>query len=627
MNTSKLYLTLALIALALMGAAMACNFNIAVNGPPSAEAPAANPNETSSVETLPPPTEAQQPTDTPQPKIYQAAIYPSGSGNIPECPGGKIQWGQPAMALFYIHTSAPPRPDLFLTYSSTSAGSQTWEENLLYQGTLPGDIQVYSMYLYPWYQAMLDSQGGTAPQQAQIRIHDLHTLTGDAGAPYESNLSMLPPLTVCSNAPSSESLSVDFDMPTDLKVLQIMLRYDSARPQGTFEATICNTGGRSVLQPFQVDFEVNGSQTSVSVTQPVLPGLCVDAYAPESDFSTFGITSAGQSVAVTARVLPPDEGDPNGNNEQSETLVVEQLSLTPTSEALSNYRQCMNADGLHVYCATELGGAPLAEQDEIAKQHGSLIGVAPRQFENLASFTVAMLSACEPEVRTTLNTSPLPRYPFYLATFPPDTYPPGATTDSGGTIRAITEGDLGYLGSEWVGPALGHCSDVLYAHESTHAMSPGFPSSTLEEGLATWVSEKIVSQYVLRSPDECTADGIHQENPAYGDSMNYPYFPLTQGHDGAANYLSERVPDFDASMLGSLVYDIGYCFWDNIAQAHGEQAVQQIVQRTREYLQQNPNACPALLPDIIAPVIGEEDYSLFLERFGISPEHSICDIL
>ncbi|RME88854.1 MAG: hypothetical protein D6770_05990 [Anaerolineae bacterium] len=422
MKTSKL--TLAFIAFALIGTVLACNIPMATVT--STEIPLSTVTQ--------PPVAA---TATPQSTLYQAAIYPSGSGGIPECPGGTIQWGQPSMVLFYIHTSSPPRPDLFLSFSSLSGESMIWDGNLLYQGTLPGDIQVYSMYLNSWYQSMLDSQGGAAPQQAQIRFHGLYTRTGGASAPYESNLDMLPPLTVCSNSPSSDSLAIDFDIPADLKVLQLLLRYDSARPQGTFEATICNTGGRSVLYPFQVDIEANGFQTSVNVTRPVLPGLCVDAYAPDSDFSTFGITSAGQSVTVTARVLPADGDDPGGNNEHSETLVVEQLSLTPTAEALTNYQQCINGGGLHVGCATELGGAPLAERDEIAKQHGALISVAPRQFENLASFTVAMLSACEPEVRTVLNTSPLPLYPFYLTTVPPDVSPPGATTGSGGTIRAI----------------------------------------------------------------------------------------------------------------------------------------------------------------------------------------------
>ncbi len=93
--------------------------------------------------------------------------------------------------------------------------------------------------------------------------------------------------------------------------------------------------------------------------------------------------------------------------------------------------------------------------------------------------------------------------------------------------------------------------------------------------------------------------------------MLIPYVPL------------EQLADPNNTVDWGVAQTTAACFWDYIDNKYGTEAVVQIIETMANYSAQDP--CASFLDTFVAPVIGKEDYPIFKERFGISPELSTCD--
>ena len=426
---------------------------------------------------------------------------------------------------------------------------------------------------------------------------------------------------LCTSTPRAFE-PLDLGTPQDLTLVDVFLYYDSAAEEGTFAATVCNLGGRTST-PFTWVLEANGVTIQREVQRAILPGACIDVVADQA-FSAFGVQQPGQ-VQVRAEVKPAVAEDPAGNDAFTATLEVTRISTRPSQEALRAYQRCVQKNGLYdpdgyPACAHLLNGAPLADLDEVSAQKENFTVVAPRALSNIMGIVVANTALCGEGVFNLFPWADAKAESWLVLAHP-----------ESDTVQVPYHASAGYVyilmkaGDFWFShPHLtqGKCADLVLAHEFVHAFlqrfvekdrfdaqgvfhSTGvfFPQS-LHEGLAFWGVGKVNPQ---PRPDTLQCE----EKGYFGGGMLIPYVPLEQLADP-----NNTVDWGDAQMTAA-------CFWDYIDNKYGTEAVVQIIETMANYPARDP--CVSFLDTFVAPVIGKEDYPVFQERFGISPELSTCD--
>ena len=449
----------------------------------------------------------------------------------------------------------------------------------------------------------------------------LLTLASACGDSQGSVLSQAPPIEVGSDTtaplsgttagPVATSVPVT-STPTpsdvDLTVIQVLARYDGARPLGTFEATVCNLGTEPA-ESATVEIGANGVIARVEMAG-IGPRACADAFDPQMDFAAFGVAD-GQAVAVGAQVA--SASDTNHGNDGFEGIVeVDRVGSAPLAEQTARYDECRGQGMPHDRCSYEIGVWPLAEPHEVMKRGGAYASTVPADHEPIASKAVAIMAMCFPRLEEYMGI-PLDRR------YAPIGWRFGVGGPSFGTASGQIElwTDDSYL-AEAAGTDLPHFDwanyldgDCLEAHELAHVMVVDTPiPAWLNEGLAVHMSSAERVGWYSQVDHRCEPDGYVDINP-YMDTETFKTYADLQGGWG-----------FEDREAGDY-YTTGSCFWEWFEDAYGHGAfvdVMQMLVDNRDPTNAYPG-CPGFI-ELIEPVIGEDIAAFTEARYGFGYDYA-----
>ncbi|MBN2112795.1 MAG: hypothetical protein JW785_01565 [Acidimicrobiia bacterium] len=428
----------------------------------------------------------------------------------------------------------------------------------------------------------------------------------DATGVETTSTTVVPPSSSSTTVPPVESAAP--------VVWQIVQRWEGRRPLGSFEATVCNLGA-SPATGLEALIAANGVEARIALPE-VPPRWCVDAYDPESSFTTFGVT-AGQTVAVRAVVRR--NGEEIHSREQAVTVSL--MSAEPSVEVLEAYDWCRtHNDPEHGFCTPYDARAAWDDPHEVMKQLDRYLVVVPAVWEPLAALTLADMGICLPSLEAYLGMT-LPAHTVPLLWRFAESEDRSLFAAGGSIIHVLPkslhfyEGILsgGFPQHSWESVFSGRCSE---AHETTHMMMDmvrGLPT-WLNEGLAVYLSHRDrTNWYVDQDLMRCEEAGYVDINEFTGEETFIPYVALG--------------PDPGAGPYGEY-YATGACFWDYFEKAYGHQAfllVMDALEATRDSAGGPIQGCPKFL-DLVTPVIGEDISALTQERFGFGPDYSLCSV-
>ena len=402
------------------------------------------------------------------------------------------------------------------------------------------------------------------------------------------------------------------DLP-DLQVFQILLRYDSAREMGTFEATICNKGP-SYDGEFSVTISTSNGSADAVFDGEIKTFSCLGVFAAERDFSTFGVTSPGiVAVSVTVKV---DGVDVATFDEQVD---VPQIPVAVDPSALAGLKKCRSFGiakdcvGLNLY-------EPIPELDEVKKQSGRYIAITPRAYERVAGFLIADMSICERTVGNYLGipnprdvmteTFMVGRESFYFYTAGMGL---GLIEPKTAFLEKIASDELDFW--KWRNPLRGYCSQ---AHEMTHSFLNQTPiPNALNEGLAEYLVNRERASWFGEKQMLCKENGFIRDQTPFEE-----FIPL-------------ETPQIDQTRRSAL-YGTGECFWVYFEETYGHESLQQVMKLLHDQTVENDlikysSYCQAsggenirFLKTFVEPVIGEDISALTQERFGFGNEYGSC---
>ncbi len=623
---------LAVILGALLGLFVACRFGVEGN-----REPASSPSSRSSAPAVLSPafTSFPQPSPTPAKPGVQIRLVREDGGalrTVPDCATLFANEGRDYLLVFYL----PPDFGFAPGIDVFDRNQEVVDTTLYAAGSaqpLPHGWQGAVMTLselYSWFSSP------PTPESELIVQVSWETSPRAPGSIIASGEIEKSTSVLCKSEPWTPE-PLDLGYPQDLAVADVFLYYDSAAEEGTFAATVCNLGGRTSPTPFNLVLEANGVIIQQEVQRAVLPGACIDVFSLEYPFSAFGIQQPGQ-VQVRAQVVTSVAEDPAENNVFATTLKVARISTRPSQKALSSYQTCLQATREKKFpegypaCTYLLKGAPLAERDEVSAQKEDFIVVVPRPLSSYIGTMVSTLASCgEQTLRLFPWANPESLEPWMAFGYPDsDTASVHAVA---GYVYFIAHPHNPYF---WfVHPRLtqGRCAYPFFPHEFVHVFLQRFVSKsffderrteyasgaslpfTLDEGLATWGSETLDPQPYNH---QCYEQGFIQS----GDEVK-PYLQLGKTYEEQMEILKQTLPPEKAEeWYADILYGTGVCFWKYIEGKYGVEAISRIVEKVANSSQ---DLCVPFLDTYVAPVIGKEDYPIFKERFGISPELSTCD--
>ncbi len=451
---------------------------------------------------------------------------------------------------------------------------------------------------------------------------------------------------------------------TDLAVVQIVLRYDSKEPEGTFEASVCNLGPRFFDDTLEVAFEANGITYTVSRRAVFLPPeRCIDVH-PDATFSAFAVTQPGP-VDITVQILNAPPGDPPANQTFWERIEVPYISTQPSAEAMERYQECLNHFEGYMEleddaCLDRLPDFPLAERDEIAKRWGKFTAIAPREKEGYLTSWISALRTCTPVVQEYIGIPEGFQVPFLVARLKPDisvtAIAQGATISIGDyaadnrddtlLVEMMQTGCQPKQIDTWMGATfvheIVHTLLALYIEKEWHGyfidilLDDGtllkgeypeyidlFPTA-LNEGLAYWVD----TQFKATSPPEswrCEPDGL-----VYIDTQEkLPYMPLNLRFvDDIDRWIEQNLPE--ESVLDQLI-DLEYfwriataeCFWDTLVKEEGRQVIGQVLAQVAAYPKEDTCEYP-FVNVALESVVDPATLQILAERFNVRKGVEAC---
>lgn len=492
-----------------------------------------------------------------------------------------------------------------------------------YGGTLPTGEERYSAQVDLAYEINKPSAQDFVEVTYTVNVYDQQKNLLDTVVQGEK-------VTVCSNDTADvqafrsawENRYVDGQ--PDLSIYQIITRYDGARPEGSFEVTVCNNGS-GTLGAFEGDLALAGSSTGVqlSYTTPVQPGDCVDLYDPNSSFSSFGVSQPG-TVELTASFSNGDGSDANpANNTLTAQVVVPRIS--PIDGALDKYRSCRASKG-HEYCLGDIGpDTPIGDNPhEVMKTNGQVSVVVPAEYEQVASLRLADLSICRQKFIEFFNPpDEIVRMPVSKRLF--TVSEPGPPTASpyrinyplfGFTVQTSLNPHDFQLNWDLVRD--NQCAE---AHELTHVYVFYTPLPyALDEGLATYVNTQISNMTDAVTPT-CTPEGL--QRPWGEDTLLEPYVDLTRQQHQLTEFTT---PDGElVSTTQDRYYDTAACFWQYIDSEYGREALVKVVRGILARRDESNPPCVPFLQDIVTPILGEDISSITQSRFNFGATKRSCD--
>ncbi len=405
--------------------------------------------------------------------------------------------------------------------------------------------------------------------------------------PYYFNPSTNDTTPQADTAPSSD---------TDLRIQQILLRYDPAKPLGNVEVTVCNWS-QVVSSGFDVMLNVGNAQHRIAYTEAIQPGLCADVYDPQADFNTYGVTAPGP-VGVRAEITNTAQPDPSEDNSFQATFNVpflEPPEIVPGTEETP-----LRAEGPH----------------EVLKNIDRFYSKSPVDYENFATLSIIDMRVCAPKVAEYLGL-PMLEIVSWSHEERPD-LDPGAYAGEPSDVAQVYDSMADFVEHSdfkrfWRDIRQGRCGVFIpAAHEFTHLYISRSPiPSALNEGLATLMFQRLAlpEGWVF----ECRVDSWYQRFPlpsgeVYEESR--PYVNLSEGWE----------------------YNTGMCFWDYIEKTYGHEKLQQVAQRLHE-IQKDwiangftfTDECGTyFIRDILNPIVGEDVTPVTEPRFGVGLLLSDC---
>lgn len=404
------------------------------------------------------------------------------------------------------------------------------------------------------------------------------------------------------------------DLP-ELQVFQVLLRYDSARENGTFEATICNKGS-AYDGAFTVTISTKNGSAEAGFDGEIKTASCHGVFAQESDFSTFGVTTPDR---VDVNVMVSIDGTQVATFDEQVDVV--QIPVSTDRAALSDLKKCRSF-GITKDCLGLNLNDPIPDLDEVKKQSGRYVAITPRAYERVAGFLIADMSICERTIEEYLG---IPNPRDVMAEF----VMPGRESVyfySSGMGIGLMEPNTDFLKKiaadeldfwKWRNPLRGYCSQ---AHEMTHSFVNQTPIPyALNEGLADYLVNRERVNWFGEKQMTCNENSFSRDRSPLEN-----FVPLeTLKLDGVNR---------------SALYGTGECFWAYFEETYGHDAFQQALKLLYAQTVQNDlikydSYCKAsggqnisFLKTFIEPVIGEDISALTQERFGFGNEYGSCTL-
>ncbi len=611
-------------------------------------------------ETEPSPTPRPSPSPTPEP--LQAFVYPliTPDQRLPSCTS--LLQGDLSTVTFpfvVITRLAPPAEN---TYDLEA-------ELVTPAGSVPADIgggtlnfiapygngwyiyqfQAYAAFTAYGPQALNLSSGPVRSKPVSIvesaQRGATRTLRYDFGGRH-------PLVPLCGEGTPEalvQELAPDLAFPADLMVAQVMLRYDSLQEQGTFEATVCNWGGRLFPQAVEVVFEVNGVEHRAQASQDyLLPAQCVQLY-PEATFQAFGIQEPG-SVQVTVRIVNALDEDPEHNQVLTERLDIPQLSTKPSPQARARFEECMalpNTDA--VGCTQVLPHDPLPERREIAKRWRNFTAAGDRGELYLAAWLLG-LRLCTSQVQEHLGIPASYEPPAVVARYNQDM---GSSWLGAASATIFTGPRKGSQGELMLIEMLGSqgCSQTPYSpgliHELTHVLLGLYLANDAEqwmevpdtrsiampllfdEGLAYWMGQQY-NVYGLSSWG-CTQDGLVFPFVS-GEPLELPFMPVDMSAEEGAAWV-RRHPQYgeliqvyssDAVLASQWLLATATCFWDVLVQREGSEVIGRVIANLYAN-RKNGLYCQYPFVDVaLVPAVSETTLRELEQKFGLRRGVEAC---
>jgi hypothetical protein len=318
-------------------------------------------------------------------------------------------------------------------------------------------------------------------------------------------------------------------------------------------------------------------------------------------------------VFVSARVLPSDVGEAEGNNTLESYIQVDKLDTTPPANELALYQECMTRD-THRGCSSSIPKDPTSNPHEIKKQAGNFIIIMPAAYETLANYNLIDNEICANALESYLGI-PMPQ-PVNGRGVISD-YQGGYASMEGGIYTSgpasIFDNYLTYMPDYWRYALNGQC---LNAHEMTHLFLGDVPMpGWLNEGLATITETTERTNYYNHLNIECRESGWYGRD-YYGTVQEVAY---------------QNLMVYDNSIPGIYYYYTGMCFWDYIEGIYGQQKVREIVQATVAYRNPVYNGCTSdrkstyFIKDIVNPILGTDISSVTQAKFGFGANYTGCE--
>ena len=375
---------------------------------------------------------------------------------------------------------------------------------------------------------------------------------------------------------------------------------------------MCNQGVEAVTG-VHLAISANGIEALISSDDVIEAETCIGYHDDTVDLPAFGIDQPS-SVAVFTEVVAIS-GDPDGNNTLHQDLEVETITVTAPADQLAAYREC-RASANHRNCVGLVPYHPIPDEGEVMKVLGDFIAIAPAEFEEVATFTLADSRTCVIPMREYLGIEGPPVIAGRVVV---------ADDYSGGYVAPFVEiysaqsyeewqclvGEMGWW---WRDLIAGHCSN---SHELTHLLLGDVPMpGWLNEGLATLMEDTGRSRDSTEQPVECRETGWYGWDMAVSADAEVPYQDLMV---------------YDPDVFG-IYYDYtGMCFWDYLEQEFGPETVREIVRETVLHRDTRFNGCTDFtdsvyfIRDIVNPILGVDISSVAKERWGFDDTFTGCE--